>query len=150
MRHTLRLATDVTSSTDRSPALIHDLSQLGLSMETSAQLVEGESIFIELPFVGTKETRVVWRKDRIFGCEFRLPLPEASTIAVLLGSENFSSQGKTEGRMEEVVVGVQPTLDDLKRWEDDFLRSKLAAGYQLIGFRQTSDGLTIAMLTRVE
>jgi hypothetical protein len=150
MRHTLRLATDLTSSTITSPALIHDLSELGLRLETSVRLVEGESVFVDLPFVGIKETRVVWNKGRFFGCEFRSPLSKAESIASLLRASDSLARSRIEGRIEEVIVGVQPSADELAEWEEKFLRSKQAAGYQLVGFRQTSDGLTIAILSEIK
>lgn len=145
MRHTLRLATDVGFGAGKSSALIHDLSESGLRVETSAKIAEGESLFVDLPFVGVREARVIWNRDRMFGCEFRAPLEEATAIANLLRLTVDRPSGIV---FEEVPVGVQPTLDEVANWEENFFRPKQSAGYRLLGFRLTSDGTTVAMLTK--
>lgn len=150
MRHLLRIATDLTSSAITSRALIHDISELGLRLETAARLEEGERIFVALPFVGVRETRVVWNKGTFFGCEFCDPLTKVEAVVTLLRAPESLLRGKTEGEIEEVIVGAQPTADELLEWEEKYLRSKQGAGYKLLGFRQTSDGLTIAMLAAIK
>lgn len=147
-RRTLSLSTQVSSYEDSTKALIHDLSENGLMIETSAELKPGDSLFVDLPFVGTIEARIVWQKDSSYGCEFLEPVSQATVSAAMLRSTPENPQSRPETVIEELKVGVRPTLEEMTSWEVEFERTKGAAGYQLIGFRQTQDGMIIAMVTK--
>lgn len=147
-RRTLRLTTNVSSTDDTTHALIHDLSESGLMIETSAELSPGDSLFVELPFIGTTEAKVVWRRDNSCGCEFLAPVSRATVSAALLRSTPERAPSRVETTVEEMPVAVRPTLEEMTQWEVDFERTKGANGYRLVGFRQTSDGMIIAMVTK--
>ena len=65
-------------------ALIRNLSQRGLLIETTADLVVGEEIEVGLPEAGAAAARVIWTKGSFFGCEFLTPVSKAAVSAALL------------------------------------------------------------------
>jgi hypothetical protein len=64
--------------------LIHNLSTTGLLIETAADLSLGEVFEVEIPHAGATPTIVIWRSDRLFGCEFATPVGNAAISAALL------------------------------------------------------------------
>lgn len=85
-RRTLRLEVQAFSAGDATGALIHDLSETGLLIETSAALKVGETFQVELPEIGTTPGRVVWARVRFFGCRFTSRVSRAAVSAALLRS----------------------------------------------------------------
>lgn len=83
-RRTLRLEVSATGSTDATKALIHNLSESGLLLETDAHLQVGETLQVELPLAGTTTALVVWSRGKFAGCEFTTPLSKAAVSAALL------------------------------------------------------------------
>jgi hypothetical protein len=83
VRRSLRLEVRA-SSDDASPALIRNLSERGLLIETVAGLAIGETIQVDLPHAGPSEARIVWRDGSFFGCEFLAPVSKAAVSAALL------------------------------------------------------------------
>lgn len=51
-------------------ALIHNLSESGLLIETSADLRGGEALQVDLPRIGTTTALVVWARGCFAGREF--------------------------------------------------------------------------------
>lgn len=147
-RRTLVLATDIESPETNAKALIHDLSESGLRIQTNAGLITGESLFVELPFIGSTETRIVWQDGTYFGCEFLTPISRGTVSAALLRSTVDRTGDEPQTVVEELPVGIKPSLEEMMTWEFEFERTKGANGYQLIGFRQTSDGMIIAMVAK--
>jgi hypothetical protein len=83
-RRTLRLEVQAASSLATTKALIRNLSERGLLIETTASLVLGETIQVALPEVGSCEARIVWNDGFFFGCEFTTPVSKAAVSAALL------------------------------------------------------------------
>ena len=83
-RRTLRLEVPTSSSGDANEVLIHNLSETGLLLETSADLHIGEALQVELPHAGTITAIVVWVRGTFAGCEFAAPVPKAAVSAALL------------------------------------------------------------------
>ena len=84
-RRTLRLEVQASSSsTDAHIALIRNLSERGLLIETAADLTIGETIQVDLPEAGASPARVVWTDGSFFGCEFISPVSRAAVSAALL------------------------------------------------------------------
>lgn len=82
-RRTLRLKVP-TSSTDATCAMIHNLSETGLLLETATELQVGEALQVELPHAGPTTAVVVWVRGRYTGCEFAQPVSRAAVSAALL------------------------------------------------------------------
>lgn len=83
-RRTLRLEVPTLSSRDATEALIHNLSETGLLLETPAGLQVGEALQVVLPHAGTTTAIVVWNRGQFFGCEFASPVSKAAVSAALL------------------------------------------------------------------
>jgi hypothetical protein len=71
--------------------VIRDLSELGLLLETSADLALGERLHVELPEAGIRAAVVVWRRGNLFGCEFQVPLTKKIVSATLLRAPREST-----------------------------------------------------------
>jgi len=117
-------------------------------IETTAELMEGETILIDLPVAGSAEARIIWNREDYYGCEFLTPVTKAAVSAALLRTPFAPSDHATELRVEELTVGINPSVDELEAWRSEFEKTSGASGYQLLGFRQTSDGLVIAIVTK--
>ena len=83
-RRTLRLEVAAVSAGDVTRALIHNLSESGLLIETSADLQVGETLQVELPHAGSTTALVIWRRGLRVGCEFVSPVSKAAVSAALL------------------------------------------------------------------
>jgi hypothetical protein len=85
VRHQLRLPVQ-GSDVPASGALVHNLSEMGLLIETSDDLTLGEIIQIDLPEACARAAKVVWQSDQLFGCQFEMPIARAAVSAALLRS----------------------------------------------------------------
>lgn len=83
-RRTLRLEVPAVTSRDRTNALIHNLSETGLLIETSAVVEVGDRLDIDLPNAGPTEARVIWAQGEYVGCEFIARVSKGSVSAALL------------------------------------------------------------------
>ncbi len=91
-RHKLSLEVEV-SGADGAPAaaIIHNLSQVGFLMETSAQFATGERIDIPLAANAAVPAQVIWSCGRLFGCEFQRPISSALLSGALLKASPASA-----------------------------------------------------------
>ncbi|MES2553063.1 MAG: PilZ domain-containing protein [Pseudomonadota bacterium] len=84
-RRTLRLALPASSvQVATTNVVIHDLSELGFMIETSAELAVGETFQIDMPQAGLIEARVVWNQDSSFGCRFLSCVSKGAVSAAML------------------------------------------------------------------
>ncbi|MBV9560942.1 MAG: PilZ domain-containing protein [Bradyrhizobium sp.] len=67
-------------------AIIENISETGLALRTSAVLLLGETVELELPIAGTVTARVAWAEDELFGCEFADPIGKGAVSAARLRS----------------------------------------------------------------
>jgi hypothetical protein len=79
--------------------VIHNLSATGFLMETSAELVEGDALQVELPEHGSTPAAVSWKKDSFYGCEFAVPVPTSAISASLLRNPISSTQSAPQPGM---------------------------------------------------
>jgi hypothetical protein len=86
-RRTLRLQLPAVPGADASAALVYNLSERGLLLETAAPLGEGDLIIVELPEAGTVTAEVIWSRDGFAGCQFAKRLTAAAVSAALLRSD---------------------------------------------------------------
>lgn len=148
-RRTLRLSARVSSSDAWAKVLIRDLSETGLMFETAVDLEVGEIVSVDLPFIGQSDARIVWKKLNSFGCQFLTPVSQTTISTALLRSPGKRPDNEIESTVEELPVGIKPTLEEMTQWKIEFELSKGANGYRIIGFRQSADGMTIAMITKM-
>jgi hypothetical protein len=141
----------VSLGTDKGPgnALVRNLSEGGMLIETDAISDVGASILIDLPGIDPIEGMIVWRKESLLGCSFANPIPTAVISAVLLQvppQRAFDDPGQPE--FEEFPIAINPSLDELAHWKESFEKAKGAVGYRIIAYRQTQRGLMIAIAAR--
>lgn len=148
VRRTLRLTSSATTSDVWTKVQILNLSETGLLIETTADLAVGEIFLVDLPEAGSTEARVAWRRDSSFGCQFLVPLPKAVLSSAQLRSQLSSENPDETPDFTELPVGIAPSLEELAQWKAEFERTKGATGHQLVGFRQTSSGMIIALVSR--
>lgn len=86
-RRTLRLQLPAMSETGASPALVYNLSERGLLLETDTSLQLGDVLIVELPEAGATPAEVIWARDGFAGCRFGKPLPAAAVSAALLRAD---------------------------------------------------------------
>src|SRR5687768_2913926 len=77
-RRILQLEVRASFSHDANRALVRNLSERGLLIETTADLGVGDTIHVELPEAGPCPARVVWTDGFFFGCEFKTPVSKAA------------------------------------------------------------------------
>jgi hypothetical protein len=86
IRRTLRLGVAASYSGDFAMALILNLSETGLLIETLVELAEGEALQIEFSEGNASTARVVWTTGLLAGCEFIEPISTAVVSAAQLRS----------------------------------------------------------------
>ena len=69
-----------------SEIVIHNLSQTGLLMETSASFDVGEIFYLHLPEVGATPAQVRREENGRYGCEFLAPVGKVVLSAAILRS----------------------------------------------------------------
>lgn len=84
VRLTLRLGVAAYSSGNATKALILNLSETGLLIETSVKLAVGETLRVDVPVSSESTARVVWTEGLLVGCEFVVPISKAAVSAAQL------------------------------------------------------------------
>jgi hypothetical protein len=85
-RRLLRLHVPASASGNAAPALVHNVSERGLLLETAMLLQVGDVLVVELPEAGATAAEVIWARDGFAGCEFETPISKAAISAGLLQS----------------------------------------------------------------
>jgi transcriptional regulator with XRE-family HTH domain len=99
---------------DAVDVTIHNLSATGLLLHTSAKLVTGDEINLELPEAPQARAKVVWADETLFGCEFVQPVSRAVLSATeLLSRPNRASQALAAS--EQQAIEVEPFGARLRR-----------------------------------
>lgn len=86
-RRTLRLQLPAVAETGASPALVYNLSERGLLLETAAELQPGDLLVVDLPEAGATPAEVIWAREGFAGCKFARPLSAAAVSAALLRAD---------------------------------------------------------------
>jgi len=86
VRRRLRLGVSASASGDVAMALILNLSETGLLIETLVELAVGETLRIEFPDAIAATARVIWTEGYLAGCEFVEPVSTGAVSAALLMS----------------------------------------------------------------
>lgn len=84
VRRTLRLPVAALAAGDVANAIVHNLSETGLLVETDAEVRIGETICIDLPDAGASAAVVVRKDGRLVGCAFVSPLSKGVVSAAQL------------------------------------------------------------------
>jgi hypothetical protein len=86
IRRTLRLGVSSYSSSDVATALILNLSERGLLIETFVELAVGEVLAVDISEASASAIRVIWTDNFLAGCEFIDPLSAGAVSAAQLKS----------------------------------------------------------------
>ena len=148
-RRRVRFVAPVDSASDQTRARVHDLSETGLRLETTTGLDLGETLLVELPFVGETVARVIWREQNSYGCEFMVPVGKAAVSAALLRSWTSPSATGGKGAITELDIGIDPTLEQIAAWAAEFGKTEGSDdSYRLIGFRMAEDRVVKALVVK--
>jgi hypothetical protein len=92
------------------PALIHNLSEHGLRIETDAALRVNEIIHVDLPGAGRVDAKIIWVRESFVGCRFIVPVTKAAVSAALLRSpaRRPSPVESWRGELPSIDVVHQP------------------------------------------
>ncbi|SEH20090.1 PilZ domain-containing protein [Sphingopyxis sp. YR583] len=132
-RHLLHLS--ITTSKPNGPsaqALIHNISETGLLLESSANLEIGETLAILLPHREATTAVVMWASDGLSGCKFTTPLSRSALSAALLQSApahdgQFAQRPTHAGHGE----GTPGSAEALETFGSRLRRLRLARSFTL-------------------
>ncbi len=115
LRRTLQLTVrGETPTGDSAQVLIHDISVTGLLLETSADLLIGETIEVDVPEGGPTSAIVMWNSGRFFGCQFHGRIsPAAVSAAALRSPFETTSDDLGSANAESTEKQLSPTA---KAW----------------------------------
>ncbi|GGD83151.1 PilZ domain-containing protein [Croceicoccus mobilis] len=82
-RRSVRVAVQALSNAGE-PAVIRNLSQSGLLLETRASLKVGDTFEVDLPIAGDCSAEIVWSEVNRHGCRFLIPISSAAVSAAQL------------------------------------------------------------------
>ena len=136
-RRMLSLDVPVEVSAEATEALIHNISETGLLIETALAVDVGEALHVDLPHVGPTRARVVWTHDQLVGCEFLSPISPAAISAALLRNPFQSTAGAEAAPAVNFIVAhvvVSERRDDLPRGQTILIVSLLSALVAVLAF----------------
>ena len=84
VRRVLRLEVDAANAEAATRALLHNLSETGVLLETGLPLRVGDRLRAELPHAGATDAVIVRARGSFFGCAFVSPISKAAVSAALL------------------------------------------------------------------
>jgi hypothetical protein len=88
VRRSLRLGVSAYASDQVATALVLNISETGVLIETMLDLGIGETLKVDIPEASGSSVRVVWRERHFFGCEFFDPVSTGAVSAARLKSAN--------------------------------------------------------------
>lgn len=146
-RHKLHLsASGSARDAEGMSVLVHDISESGLLLQTTAHLPIGERIEVVLPHAGATTASVVWASGNFQGCQFDEKISHATLSAAQLRSDAavedtpaVAPAGETFGaRLRRLrrdrgisLIGLARLMNVSKptvwKWERDDARPRKAA-----------------------
>jgi hypothetical protein len=112
VRRSLRLGVSASSSGQITMALILNISETGLLIETLLKLAEGETLEVEIPGAIETTARVIWTEGFLAGCEFARPVSLAAVSAAQLMSPAAGPGAETQASAPEYP-------SEVGRWDYD-------------------------------
>ena len=111
----LFMPTSVRPGSSENNAQILNISRSGLLLQTSTSQRVHDEIDVEIPEVGNRKARIVWRSADLAGCEFEQPLRKADLSRLKLGSLKTINrpQEALGDRIKRLRVGVGLSLEGL-------------------------------------
>jgi hypothetical protein len=115
VRRSLRLGVRAHTAGEVAMALIINISETGLLVETAVPLAVGELLRLDLPEASASTARVVWRVKLQAGCEFVNSIPKAALSAALLASPPPPEGGQPRGSPDQPITYNGPSEEDATR-----------------------------------
>ena len=114
VRRTLRLGVSTYSSGDVAMALVLNISERGLLIETLVKLAVGETLLVEIPEANASAVRVVWTDNLLAGCEF---VDRVSTGVV--SAAQLRSPSRATGSMDALPAEVAGSPAEVEQRDPD-------------------------------
>lgn len=131
-RHWLHLAVTAAKLTGQSvEVLVHNISEDGLLLETSADLAVGERISLLLPRQQEATARIIWSSGALYGCEFDTPLSRSVLSAAQL--QSAPSRPERPAQLQPPYEGALAVPTGLETLGTRLKRMRLARNMTLIG-----------------
>ncbi len=112
-RRGLRLRGSASLAQDSAGALIHNLSEEGLLLETPTLLEVGDRVDVELPRSRGATAIVMWTRDNLCGCKFEREISRATVSAALL----LSPARVPTLSVGEIIATTEPAAENVIRIE---------------------------------
>lgn len=112
-RRALRLRIVASSAENSADALIQNLSQEGLLLETAISLKVGDRVNVELPRSRGAAAIVMWSRDNLYGCKFEREISRATVSAALL----LSPAKLPKLSVGELIAQVETAAENVVRIE---------------------------------
>jgi len=144
-----RLRLGISANPGQSSTVrILDLSQAGMTIETTTKLAVGQILVVDLPEAVSTEAYIDWQRGSSFGCKFAPPVSKAAiSAAILQGSPRLHNQPVVR-QIREYPLGSNLGVTEVEKWKSDFYENKLKTEYDLIGFRQDVNGVIFAIIAK--
>ena len=117
-RKAMRLEIQASTGSEGARAIVRDLSEHGLRLETAAELAAGDQFEVNLPMAENVLAEVVWSDSNSHGCKFLRPVPKAVVSAAALLSpidEGPPQEAFAPGAIDEFLDQTEPQASD-KIW----------------------------------
>ena len=108
-RRGLRLRVSASLAQDSADALIHNLSEEGLLLETPTILKVGDRVDVELPRSRGATAIVMWTRDNLCGCKFEREISRATVSAALL----LSPARVPTLSVGEIIASTEPAAENV-------------------------------------
>ena len=105
-RRSVRIATTLRSPS--ADAMIHDLSNTGMLLETAEEVSANQLLLVEIPNFRPVTATVVWNSGRFFGCKFDQPIPSAALSGAFLRSAEFDPRSPIAVAEEQICNDSPP------------------------------------------
>lgn len=114
-RRAVRLEVQATSGTGGDDAMVFDLSEHGLRIETDADLNVADQFEVNFPMGGRYPAEVVWVDGKTRGCKFLDSIPKSIISAAILLSPietALPEQKPVAGAIDKFLDDTQPKASD--------------------------------------
>ena len=147
-RYIVHFTTSVTGAPDDARTIVHDLSETGLRLENLNGIDLGETLIVDLPYVGQVEARIVRSDSNINGAEFLTPISKAAVSAALLRSRPIPPVESDQAVIEEIPVGKDPSIEQIAAFAQELEQTKGITGKRLLGFSRSAEGVINALVLK--
>jgi hypothetical protein len=118
VRRALKLQVPSAAEDGGTRVLVHNISESGMLIETSARLSVGDTLQVHLPHAGATDARVI-RSDRLFfGCAFTARISKAAVSAALL-----RAPAGQESEIEQSLAVSHSPIPEWAALEEDGTRA---------------------------